>query len=189
MVTIRQTNSPYNLPLESVHTQTGRLSGPPGEVYIHAYSERCFPTSVMVNALRLAAQGRPVLFAQLLMGSPGLGPERPISLGPSFNWVQPGITRTIAGDDVNELEASAVRALWAHICEQLHRFDYLVLDEVGLAIRYGLITEQQVVNLLCEKPPYLEVGLCGTAIPDTLAAFADHWTENRSMNAISWGER
>ena len=61
------------------------------------------------------------------------------------------------------------------------RCDILVLDEIGNAIRYNLITTAQVIELIEKKPGNIELILTGRAIPEDITELADLVTEMKEI--------
>jgi len=61
------------------------------------------------------------------------------------------------------------------------RCDMLILDEIGNAIRYNLVTADQVVKLIENKPANIELILTGRAIPEQITELADLVTEMREL--------
>lgn len=66
------------------------------------------------------------------------------------------------GDDITDDRKEALQAL-EFIKEQMHsgKFDIMVLDEILNCIYFDLLTEQEVLDLLNQKPDKLEVILTG----------------------------
>jgi cob(I)alamin adenosyltransferase len=61
------------------------------------------------------------------------------------------------------------------------RFRIVVLDEVNVAVYFNLITEQDVLDLLNEKPGEVELVLTGRYAPDSFVERADLVTEMREV--------
>jgi len=55
--------------------------------------------------------------------------------------------------------------------------DILILDEIGNAMRYNLIPAEQVIRLIKEKPPEVELILTGRGLPAEILDLADLVTE------------
>jgi len=55
----------------------------------------------------------------------------------------------------------------------------VVLDELSLAIDFGLIKENELLNLLKSRPAHVEIILTGPQMPDSIIAVADQVTEFR----------
>lgn len=140
------------------------------------------PCPALAEALRRASRGERVLVAQLLRGGIGQGPSRPVRLLERLEWLRPDLGRLIDSEPSVQ-EADAVQALWLSVLEQLDRVDLLVLDEAGLAVQMGLITEHQLLDLLTSRPSRLEVILTGPAMPAAVEQLADRLTVERHRSA------
>ena len=57
--------------------------------------------------------------------------------------------------------------------------DQLVLDEIGLAIGFGMIEEQSLVSALEQRSGSMDVIITGPAIPSCILEMADQVTELR----------
>jgi cob(I)alamin adenosyltransferase len=60
-------------------------------------------------------------------------------------------------------------------------WDLVVLDEVFAAVRHGLVSAQDVVNLIAEKPAQVELVLTGRDAPPEVLAAADLVTEMKAV--------
>ena len=60
-------------------------------------------------------------------------------------------------------------------------FDLLILDEIGIAIHYALISLEEVRELIGQRPPGMELVLTGRKIPPELFELADLVTEMREI--------
>jgi cob(I)alamin adenosyltransferase len=61
------------------------------------------------------------------------------------------------------------------------RYDLLILDEIFVAIQKGLITTEQVLDLLEKKPESVELILTGRYAPAKVVERADLVTEMRMI--------
>ena len=59
------------------------------------------------------------------------------------------------------------------------RYSLVVLDELSLALRLGLLAESEVLHFLAQRPPQVDVVLTGPDMPESLLAIADQVTEFR----------
>ncbi|MEW6172519.1 MAG: cob(I)yrinic acid a,c-diamide adenosyltransferase [Bacillota bacterium] len=57
------------------------------------------------------------------------------------------------------------------------KYDMVILDEVTWALKYGLVTEEQVLSLLESRPPEVHLVLTGRDAPRVLIERADTVTE------------
>ncbi len=152
-----------------------------GTVQVFTSQHRTFFTNVMVQALRLAEQGLPVLITQFLKGGIGQGPTHPMSMGQNLDWIRCETLDCIKGPEVLDETRQAVQALWTHTQAQIIEGNYglIVLDELSLAVDFGLIQENEVLTLLKERPSHVEIILTGPQMPESLLSVADQITEFR----------
>jgi cob(I)alamin adenosyltransferase len=61
------------------------------------------------------------------------------------------------------------------------KHDIVVLDEVNVALWFGLLTEDAVLNLIDERPPAVELVLTGRRAPQWLLDKADLVTEMKEV--------
>ncbi|MGF1567178.1 MAG: P-loop NTPase family protein [Nodosilinea sp.] len=152
-----------------------------GTVQVFTSVHRSFFTNVMVQALRLADQGKAALIVQFLKGGIHQGPDQPMQFGQNLDWVRGDMPGCIHGPEVGAAEQQAVQDLWNYTKAVVNkgRYGLVVLDELSLAVNYGLIATQEVVDFLQHRPPQVDVILTGPDMPEVLLAVADQVTEFR----------
>ncbi|MBD2676609.1 MULTISPECIES: P-loop NTPase family protein [Nostoc] len=152
-----------------------------GLIQVFTSSHRNFFTSVMAQALRIAGQGTPVLIVQFLKGGIRQGQERPIQLGQNLDWIRCDLPRCIDTPHLDDTENEALQKLWQYTQQVVHESKYslVVLDELSLAINFGLIPETEVLAFLAKRPPHIDIILTGPEMPKSLLDVADQITEIR----------
>lgn len=152
-----------------------------GTVQIFTSQRRTFFTNVMVQAARVAEQGLPVLVVQFLKGGIGQGPDHPSQMGQNLSWIRCECLECISSPEVSPETRAAVQALWKHTQKAVSEGIYglIVLDELSLAIDFGLIKENELLNLLKNRPSHVEIILTGPQMPESLLSVADQVTEFR----------
>ncbi len=60
-------------------------------------------------------------------------------------------------------------------------YDLVILDEIGIALHFGMVSSAEVLRLLEERPPSVELVLTGRRIPEEVLARADLVTEMREI--------
>jgi cob(I)alamin adenosyltransferase len=152
-----------------------------GLVQVFTCPHRSFFTNVMAQALRIAGQGTSVLIVQFLKGGIGQGYQHPIRLGQNLDWVRCNLSRCIDTPHLEESEAQALLELWQYTQAIVAQGQYamVVLDELSLAINFGLISEAEVLNFLKKRPSQVDVILTGPDMPQSLLDIADQITELR----------
>ncbi|GAP98187.1 P-loop NTPase family protein [Leptolyngbya sp. NIES-2104] len=152
-----------------------------GLVQVFTTFHRSFFTGVLAQAMRIAGQGTPVLVVQFLKGGIGQGYDRPMQLSQNLDWIRCNVNRCIDSPQISEEEARSLLDLWQHtrrVVEQ-NRYDLVVLDELSLAIHFGLIPEAEVLDFLRSRPRHVDVILTGPNMPEAILDVADQITELR----------
>lgn len=152
-----------------------------GLVQVFTSSHRNFFTSVMGEALRIAGQGTSVLLVQFLKGGINQGQDNPIQLGQNLDWIRCDLPRCIDTPHLDEAENQALQRLWQYTQQVVHegKYSLVVLDELSLAINFGLIAETEVLAFLAKRPPHVDIILTGPEMPQSLLDIADQITEIR----------
>jgi len=82
------------------------------------------------------------------------------------------------GEDIQAANLAIMRAWEAMLSG---RYDLVILDEVCVAIHFGLVETKEVLSLMKEKPLPVELILTGRYCPDELIGRADLVTEMREI--------
>lgn len=152
-----------------------------GTVQVFTSQHRTFFTNVMVQAMRVAEQGLPVLVVQFLKGGIGQGPDHPAQMGRNLEWIRCECLECISSPDVTDATQAALLALWQHTQTAVNEGKYglIVLDELSLAMDFGLIKENELLTLLKNRPSHVDIILTGPQMPESLLSVADQITEFR----------
>ncbi len=152
-----------------------------GLVQVFTSTHRSFFTNVMAQALRIAGQGTPVLVVQFLKGGIDQGYEHPVQLGQHLQWVRCNLPRCIDTPQLDVEEQRSLITLWEQTQQVVYQghYDLVVLDELSLAINFGLIAEADVLEFLAQRPHHVDVILTGPDMPRSLLDVADQITELR----------
>lgn len=152
-----------------------------GLMQVFTSPHRSFFTCVMSQALRLAGQGTPVLIVQFLKGGIRQGYENPIQLGQKLDWIRCDLPRCIDTPHLEEAETYSLQKLWQYTQEVVleGKYSLVVLDELSLAIQFGLIPETEVLAFLGKRPSHIDIILTGSQMPESILELADQVTEIR----------
>ena len=150
-----------------------------GSLRVFTSVHRSFFTNVMVQALRSADQGMSVLVAQFLKGGIDQGPGHMTHMGQNLDWVRCGYRGCIF--EATDEAQKSVRELWSYVKSvvQDDRYGLVMLDELSLAMDYGLIPEAEVLDLLEQRPSQMDIILTGPKMPYSILSMADQVTEFR----------
>jgi cob(I)alamin adenosyltransferase len=152
-----------------------------GLVQVFTGSHRSFFTNVIAQALRIAGQGTPVLVVQFLKGGIGQGHEHPVRLGQHLDWVRCDLPRYIDTPELDDAEREALMQLWQYTQDVVSegKYSLVVLDELSLAINFGLIPQAEVLAFLKRRPTHVDIILTGPQMPQGILDVADQITEIR----------
>jgi cob(I)alamin adenosyltransferase len=152
-----------------------------GLVQVFTSPHRSFFTSVIAQALRIAGQGTPVLVVQFLKGGIGQGHEHPVRLGQHLDWIRCDLPRYIDTPELDEAESNSLMQLWQYTQDVVSegKYSLVVLDELSLAINFGLIPQTEVLAFLKRRPSHVDIILTGPQMPQAILDVADQITEIR----------
>ncbi len=152
-----------------------------GLVQVFTCTHRSFFTNVMAQALRIAGQGTSVLVVQFLKGGIDQGYDHPVQLGQNLRWIRCNLPRCIDTPQLDQEEAESLLDLWRYTQQVVCQGDYdlVVLDELSLAIHFGLISETEVLTFLRDRPRQVDVILTGPEMSAAILDVADQITELR----------
>lgn len=157
-----------------------------GLVQVFTSSHRSFFTSVMAQALRIAGQGTSVLVIQLLKGGIGQGYKHPVKLGQNLDWIRCDIPRCIDTPQLDRAETECLQKLWQYTQKVVYegKYSLVVLDELSLAINFGLIPLDEVLEFLVKRPEFVDITLTGPDMPQALLDVAEQITEIRRSHQL-----
>ena len=157
-----------------------------GMVKVFTCSHRSFFTSTIAQALRIAGQGTSVLVVQFLKGGIGQGYEHPIKLGQNLDWIRCDLPRCIDTPHLDETETQSLLELWQYTQKVVSEGKYalVLLDELSLAINFGLISQHEVLAFLEKRPRQIDIILTGPNMPQALLDVADEITEIRRSHQM-----
>ena len=159
-----------------------------GQLQVYSAPYRGSFSAVLSEALRSAGLGSRVLIAQFLKGGVSQGPKHSTRLCGKLEWLRPDINGCINKNQINKdlqekslKNAHAVKEVW-EICKQqliANQLDKVVLDEIGLAIEFGFISEKDLIDTLENRNNSIDVILTGPSIPSKVFSIADQVTQLR----------
>jgi cob(I)alamin adenosyltransferase len=155
----------------------------PGLIQVYTGDGKGKTTCALGLALRAVGQGLKVYMVQFMKGRPTGETAAAARLAPDFTiraFGRPGLVnlRSPAPEDL-DLVREAFNLARGIIKTGDH--DLVILDEINLALTYGLLPLDEVLELLRRRPPWVEVVLTGRAAPPELIELADLVTEMRPV--------
>jgi len=133
-------------------------------------------------ALRAIGQGLRVCIVQFIKGGFDYGELYIAGKLPLLEVTAYGRGQFITGNPAAEDFIEAKKA-FDHARRAIYsgKFDIVVMDEVNIAVHLGLLSVEQLVEVLRKRPPQVEVVLTGRYAPKEIIDIADLVTEMREV--------
>jgi cob(I)alamin adenosyltransferase len=150
-----------------------------GLVHVYTGNGKGKTTSALGMTLRVAGHGGKVAFIQFMKGWLHYGETAGLAALEGIDHIvtgRPDFVDRLHPDPVDVAEArrgfeKAIEIL------QAGRHDLVVLDEILVAIDYGLLSTFQTLEALVSRAPHVETVLTGRGAPLELMEYADYVTE------------
>jgi len=136
-------------------------------------------TAALGTVLRAAGHGLKIYIVFFMKGDYVRGEFKALTAFPNIRVSRSGFRRFVnPGHVTPEEKEQAGRALAAaREAVTGSRYDLVVLDELNVAIAYDLVGLDEVVKLIEDKPPRVELIITGRHAPERLVEMADLVTE------------
>ncbi len=139
-------------------------------------------TAAVGMGIRATGHGRRVLMIQFMKGPGNLyGETVALRSFPSFEVVQSGRDRFIDKEHPDPADVEKARRGMDLARKALLSGDYdlLILDEINVAVNYGLVPLEEVLDLMDRRPPEMDIMLTGRYAHDVILERADLVSEIR----------
>ena len=158
------------------------MSRPHGLVIVNTGDGKGKSTAAFGTMLRALARGWRVCVVQFIKSGKWRVGEEQVGRRLGVEWWATGDGFTWNSKDMDETEARA-RAAWQAAAELIASGDFhmVLLDEVTYPIAYGWIDVNEVVGVLRDRPPHVNVIVTGRDAPAALVEVADTVTEMRKV--------
>jgi cob(I)alamin adenosyltransferase len=154
-----------------------------GMIQVYTGDGKGKTTCALGLALRAVGQGFQVYMIQFLKGRETGEAQAAARLSPEMTlryFGRPGLVnlRSPSPQDV-----ALVREAWdlARKVLAAGEHDLVILDEINLVLTHHLIPPDEALEVLRQRPPWVEVVLTGRQAPEELVALADLVTEMRPI--------
>ncbi len=149
-----------------------------GYVQVYMGDGKGKTTSALGMALRMSGHGGKTIIVQFMKGWPYSEATALANL-PGVELVQTGTADFVYPDRVGAVDyEEAERGLSAAREAVLSgRYDLVILDELNVALSFGLLELGDVLDLIDNRPPHVELVLTGRNPPQEIIDRADLVTE------------
>jgi cob(I)alamin adenosyltransferase len=136
-------------------------------------------TAALGTAIRAAGHGLKVSIVFFMKGDYAYGEYHTLSQLPNVEIASFGSRKLIDPAHIKPEEKEQARLAMSKAREAVTsgRYDLVVLDEVNVALGWNLIEAEEVVRLINDKPPHVELILTGRYADNRLLEMADLVTE------------
>ncbi len=150
-----------------------------GLIQVYTGNGKGKTTAALGLALRASGHGLRVLIIQFMKGWPNYGELRAVKHLPGVELRQFGRAEFVDRNNPDPADVRMAQDALQAAAEAMARdeCDILILDEVNVALDFGLITLDEVLRLLDAKPPTMELVLTGRSAHPELIRRADLVTE------------
>jgi cob(I)alamin adenosyltransferase len=150
-----------------------------GLVQIYTGNGKGKTTAAIGTIVRAAGHGLRILLVSFMKGEYAYGEYKTLSRIPNVEIATFGSRRLLdpanVGPEEKEQAAMALAKAREAVCSGT--YDLVVLDEVNVALGYNLIEVDEVIRLIEDKPPAVELILTGRYADNRLIELADLVTE------------
>jgi len=153
-----------------------------GYVQVYTGDGKGKTTAALGLALRASGSGLRTYIGQFMKGE-ACGELVAVRSHPAITIEQYGTARFLRREEVTPQDIEQARAGLARARSKMlsGQYDIIVLDEVNVAIWFGIVDLQGVLAFLDQRPERVEVILTGRRAPQELIERADLVTEMRQV--------
>jgi len=150
-----------------------------GLIQVYTGNGKGKTTAALGLALRAVGHGMKVLMIQFMKGEPYGELESSKRLSPHLTLIQVGRETFISrsNPDPKDLQLAQEGFGMAKKAVQNKEYDIVILDEINLAVDYGLISIADILQLIDSKPEEIELILTGRNVKREILEKADLVTE------------
>ncbi len=154
-----------------------------GLVQVYTGKGKGKTTAALGLGLRAAGHGFEVYMIQFMKGQINYGELEAVKHIPNFTIRQFGRPDFVdkSNPDPEDIKLAQEALDYARQIILEERVDFLILDEINVAIEFGLITDKDVIALIESRPPQMELILTGRNAPSSIIELADLVSEVKEV--------
>ncbi|MGI6478939.1 MAG: cob(I)yrinic acid a,c-diamide adenosyltransferase [Salinivirgaceae bacterium] len=139
-------------------------------------------TAALGLSLRAVGAGKKVFFAQFVKGE-AYSEVKTIQKFLSDITIKQYGLKCFIYEKPSQADIDAAREGLKEVSEIIvsDKYDVIVLDEANIAIYYNLFTDDELINIIKQKPDETEIIITGRYATDKLIEFADLVTEMKEI--------
>ncbi|MCK4940882.1 cob(I)yrinic acid a,c-diamide adenosyltransferase [candidate division WOR-3 bacterium] len=152
-------------------------------IHIYTGSGKGKTTAALGLALRAVGHGLKVMMIQFMKGKINYGELEAAKKLPDFTIEQYGRPDFVNPENPDKEDVRLAKKALARADEVIvsREYDVVILDEINVAVNFGLVGVEEVITLVKKIPEQMELILTGRYMPEELVQFADLITECREL--------
>lgn len=150
-----------------------------GMIHVISGNGKGKTTSALGLALRAAGHGYQILIIQFMKKGWDYGELYSLQHIPNISIIQFGTQEFVNRKNPRKIDYDEAKAGLAKAKDSFKekKWDFLILDEIIVALDFNLLSIEEVVDLIRQKPKNLELILTGRGAPEALIDLADYFSE------------
>ena len=150
-----------------------------GLIQVYTGAGKGKTTAAIGQAIRACGHGLKAIMIQFMKGKTDYGELRAAESLPNFSIEQYGLPTFVEKGNPSEEDLRLAREGFARAREVIEsrEFDLVIMDEINVAVDYGLIPLDDVLKVMEKKPPTVELILTGRYAHPQISKRADLVTE------------
>jgi cob(I)alamin adenosyltransferase len=143
-------------------------------------------TAALGLALRAVGNGLKVIMIQFMKGRE-CGEIKAAKILQNFKIEQYGRCEFVNPKDIKKCDYEWAEKGIKRAKEviQSQKYDIVILDEINVALKYGIINLTDIIEIIKKRPAGIELILTGRDMPTELISYADLITEMREVKHYS----
>lgn len=153
-----------------------------GSVHVYTGDGKGKTTAAFGLAMRASGKGLSVLIVQFMKGRPDCGEIVSAKRLPKVRVEQYGTEELVVPGRISEEDRRLARKALARARDAMKKkeAEMLILDEINVAVHFGLVTVEEIVDLVKARPPSMELVLTGRYAGQEVIELADYITEMKA---------
>jgi len=152
-------------------------------IHVYTGNGKGKTTAALGQAMRAIGHGLKVLMIQFMKGKINYGELEAAKKLSNFTIEQFGRPDFVNPENPAEEDIRLARAGLARAVEAVdsRKYDIVILDEINVAVNFGLIESADIIALFKRKPDDVTLILTGRYMPEEFEPFADLITDCREV--------